>query len=174
MGSTGEEQPLIPLVASHLLAGNARVVGLFVENPFPDRPPSLVRMRLYRLTFTDLPTWRRTGAYWKKEYLGDYAPMLYVSAGGRVERAVTVLDVERAKAEAGNPEAQAHLGFMFATGRGASKQPAAARQWFRRAAEQGVAEAQYNLGVLMAEGTGRAGECRRSRAVVPAGGRAGA
>ena len=154
VGSTGQEQPLIPLVASHLLAGNARVTGLFAENPFPDRPPTLVRMRLYRLRFTDLATWRRTGAFWKREDVGDYAPMLYVGPSGRVERAVTVLDVERAKAEAGNPESQAHLGFMFATGRGASKQPTEARRWFRRAAEQGVAEAQYNLGVLMAEGTG--------------------
>lgn len=154
VGSTGQEQPLIPLVASHLLAGNARVVGLFAENPFPDRPPTLLRMRLYRLRFTDLETWRRTGAFWKREDIGDYAPMLYVSPSGRVERAVTVLDVERAKAEAGNPESQAHLGFMFAIGRGASKQPTEARRWFRRAAEQGVAEAQYNLGVMVAEGAG--------------------
>jgi hypothetical protein len=131
-------------------------------------------MRLYRLRFTDLATWRRTGAFWKREDVGDYAPMLYVGPSGRVERAVTVLDVERAKAEAGNPESQAHLGFMFATGRGASKQPTEARRWFRRAAEQGVAEAQYNLGVLVAEGAGGSVGGRRGRAVVPAGGRTGA
>jgi hypothetical protein len=154
VGSTAEPTPFMPLVASHLLEGNARVIGLFVENPFPDARPTMIRMRLYQLEFTDLATQRATGNYWQKTYLGEYAPMIHVNREGRVQQAVTVLDIERAKAEEGNPEAQSNLGFMFASGRGASKRPAEAAKWFRLAAEQGWAEAQYNLGVILAEGTG--------------------
>lgn len=57
------------------------------------------------------------------------------------------LDALRTKAEAGDAEAQYHLGMMFARGDGAPRDEAAAAEWLRQAAEGGHAEAQYNLGV---------------------------
>lgn len=64
---------LITDVARELVRGNPDVTGLFASNPFPDAPPRMVRMIVYRYTFTDLKTHRDTGRYWSKEYVGDYA-----------------------------------------------------------------------------------------------------
>jgi len=64
---------LIPDTARALLQGNPDVIGLFASNPFPDAPPTIVRMIVYRYTFTDLKTHRDTGRYWNKEYVGEYA-----------------------------------------------------------------------------------------------------
>ena len=64
---------VIPDTARELVRGNHEVVGLFASNPFPDAPPTMVRMMVYRYTFTDLKTHRETGRYWSKEYVGDYA-----------------------------------------------------------------------------------------------------
>lgn len=65
---------LIPDVARELVRGNPEVTGLFASNPFPEAPPTMVRMIVYRYTFTDRKTQRETGRYWNKEYVGDYAP----------------------------------------------------------------------------------------------------
>ena len=65
---------LIPDVAHALLEGNPDVIGLFASNPFPDTPPTMVRMIVYRYSFTDLKTYHDTGRYWSKEYVGEYAP----------------------------------------------------------------------------------------------------
>jgi hypothetical protein len=44
-------------------------------------------MPVYRLSFTDLATLRRTGNYWRKEYVGDYqAPIVLNERGNVVER----------------------------------------------------------------------------------------
>ena len=64
---------LIPDTAQALLEGNPDVIGLFASNPFPDAPPTIVRMIVYRYTYTDLQTHRDTGRYWNKEYVGEYA-----------------------------------------------------------------------------------------------------
>jgi hypothetical protein len=64
---------LISDVAHELVQGNPDVTRLFASNPFPDAPPTLVRMIVYRYTYTDLKTHRDTGRYWNKEYVGEYA-----------------------------------------------------------------------------------------------------
>ncbi len=70
---------LIPDVARELLQNNPEVIGLFASNPFPDAPPGMVRMIVYRYTYTDLKTHRETGRYWNKTYVGEYAPPLSAS-----------------------------------------------------------------------------------------------
>ena len=77
----GLQVSLIPDVAHELLQGNPEVIGLFASNPFPDAPPRIVRMIVYRYTYTDLKTHRDAGRYWNKEYVGEYAPAL--TAGPR-------------------------------------------------------------------------------------------
>jgi hypothetical protein len=78
---------LIPGVSAQLLRRSPDVVGLFKADPFPDRPPTQIRMPVYRLSFTDLATLRRTGNYWRKEYVGDYqAPIVLNERGNVVER----------------------------------------------------------------------------------------
>ena len=65
---------IIPDVARHLLKGDRDVVGLFAGNPFPEAPPLVVRMIVYRYSYNDLPTFRKTGRYWTKDYVADYGP----------------------------------------------------------------------------------------------------
>jgi hypothetical protein len=49
---------------------------LLGRNPFGDRPPALVRARLYRYRFTTPAERRSTGAWWSRELLGEYLPPL--------------------------------------------------------------------------------------------------
>ena len=60
----------------------------------------------------------------------------------------------RARAEAGDAEAQFILGGMYVTGVGVPQDDVEAVAWYHRAAEQRHARAQYNLGVIYAEGRG--------------------
>jgi hypothetical protein len=76
--------PLVPRVAALLLARNALVMKLFKEDPFPDHPPTAIRMPVYRFSFTDRETQRKTGNYWKKDYEGDYMSPVYVDDEGKI------------------------------------------------------------------------------------------
>jgi len=56
-------------------------------NPFPDKPPTMIRMPVYELRFEDLDTHRRTGRFWTKRFAGDYLPMVYVNDEDRIVEA---------------------------------------------------------------------------------------
>lgn len=75
---------LIPRVSALLIARNPLVMRLFKSDPFPDRPATIVRMPVYKLSFTDLETYRKAGQFWNKDYLFDYMPPVYVNAEGRI------------------------------------------------------------------------------------------
>ncbi len=145
--------PLYGLVAAHLLRGDPAVIAQFARDPFPDRPPTLLRTPAYRLTFTDLTTHRATGHYWRKEPLGPYQPTMAINARGEISEATTPLAELRLFAEHGNAQAQNDLGQMFADGDGLSKDGAQAALWLRRSADQGNVVAQANLGLLYAKGS---------------------
>jgi uncharacterized protein len=57
-------------------------------------------------------------------------------------------------AQAGNPDAQAYMGDLYAMGRGVPQDYTQAALWYRRAAEQGQPAAQYELGLLYDKGHG--------------------
>ena len=57
-----------------LLQGSPEVLALLANNPFPDRPPRYVRAELYEYHFTDLTERHATGAWWKREWVGEYLP----------------------------------------------------------------------------------------------------
>src|SRR5204863_1353148 len=80
--SNGRKSPVYPAVAAHLLVRTPAVMKLFREDPFPDSPPTMIRMRGYRLFFTDRDTHRKTGRYWRRERAGDYLPMMYREENG--------------------------------------------------------------------------------------------
>jgi hypothetical protein len=65
---------------ARLLEGSPDVLKLLKANPFPDRPPRYVRALLYRYRMTDLETKRRTGAWWQRELIGTYFPMVEMTA----------------------------------------------------------------------------------------------
>lgn len=57
-------------------------------------------------------------------------------------------------AEAGEAEAQFHLGILYDLGRGTRRDPAIAYGWYRRAADTGLPEAQFNVAVMRDAGDG--------------------
>ena len=57
-----------------LLQGSPEVLALLEKNPFPDHPPRYIRAELYDYHFTDLAERRATGAWWKREFIGEYLP----------------------------------------------------------------------------------------------------
>lgn len=57
-----------------LLEGSPEVLNLLSGNPFPGRPPKLIRASLYRYRFTGFREHSQTGAWWKREYIGTYFP----------------------------------------------------------------------------------------------------
>jgi hypothetical protein len=52
------------------------VAPLFARNPFPDAPPRLLRVAVYRYRFTDGATRARSGAWWARELLGASGPIV--------------------------------------------------------------------------------------------------
>jgi hypothetical protein len=57
-----------------LLHNDSATLSLFAENPFPDKPPRFIRLRLYKYSFA--PPGNPEGHYWNREDLGDWLPPL--------------------------------------------------------------------------------------------------
>jgi lipase maturation factor 1 len=68
--------PWLVSTMARLREGSPEVLGLLAANPFPERPPRYVRAVLYDYNFTNAEERRRTGAWWKREGRGLYAPVL--------------------------------------------------------------------------------------------------
>ena len=79
---------------------------------------------------------------------------MYLDAYKQVMTVESTAGAVRLLAEHGNATEQNHLGFMFMTGQGATKDSAEAVKWYRKAAEQGLADAQSSLGLMYAQGEG--------------------
>jgi hypothetical protein len=74
--------PWVVRVELRLLSGSANVLQLFGGNPFPDRPPDYVRAVKWQYWFTTPEEKRRTGAWWRREERGLYAPSLHLGPEG--------------------------------------------------------------------------------------------
>jgi predicted DCC family thiol-disulfide oxidoreductase YuxK len=59
-----------------LLENKPDVAGLLERNPFPEAPPRYVRATFYRYRFTTAEEHRQTGAWWKRQELGEYLPSI--------------------------------------------------------------------------------------------------
>ncbi|MEV4438698.1 lipase maturation factor family protein, partial [Streptomyces sp. NPDC049577] len=57
-----------------LLTGDRATLRLLRHNPFPGRPPTHVRARLYHYRFTTWRELRETGAWWHRTFLREYLP----------------------------------------------------------------------------------------------------
>jgi predicted DCC family thiol-disulfide oxidoreductase YuxK len=73
LGSYRQNQWFVQTVIS-LLHGKPAVAALFGRNPFPQNPPQYVRAISYRYRFTTVQEHRETGAWWKRQELGEYLP----------------------------------------------------------------------------------------------------
>ena len=74
--SSFEDTPWFQRFLARLLRGSPPVLGLLRTNPFPDHPPKYVRALLYSYHYTTAPERKMTGAWWRREPLGAYSPVL--------------------------------------------------------------------------------------------------
>lgn len=59
-----------------LLQGSPEVLKLLRDNPFPNKPPQYIRAVAYDYVFSDYDTKRKTGHWWKRQFVGKYSPEL--------------------------------------------------------------------------------------------------
>jgi hypothetical protein len=78
------ESPIVPNTEEHLLSNNKDVLDLFASNPFSRDPPKQIRAVLWQYWFTTLAEKRKTGMWWRREYLGLYAPTLEREPDGKI------------------------------------------------------------------------------------------
>jgi hypothetical protein len=78
------EYPIVPNTEVRLLSNDEDVLALFKNNPFPKNPPHQVRAVLYQYWFTTMSEKKKEGQWWRREYLGLYAPTLERAADGTI------------------------------------------------------------------------------------------
>jgi TPR repeat protein len=91
----------------------------------------------------------------QKISLGDTDGMEITAPGGQAPEEAPI-DVEevRARAEAGDAEAQIELGDLYSVGRSVEQDHDQALEWYRAAAAQGAVEAEFSIGLAYAQGQG--------------------
>jgi len=81
------QNDIVPLTEERLLEDDPDVLALFKDgqggNPFGQTAPKMMRAVLWRYWFTSMDEKRRTGNWWRREYLGLYAPEITRTADGR-------------------------------------------------------------------------------------------
>jgi lipase maturation factor 1 len=76
------DNEFVPLTEERLLLGDGDVLALFRGDPFPQIPPRYVRAVIWQYWFTTTDEKRQTGNWWRRNYLGLYAPELTMDADG--------------------------------------------------------------------------------------------
>ncbi|MCY1021226.1 lipase maturation factor family protein [Pyxidicoccus sp. MSG2] len=79
--STCRDNPWLLRLQDALLRGEPQVRDFFRGGTLPETPPRYVRTVVYDYRFTDLATWRSTGAWWTRRAVGPYCPPLTVESG---------------------------------------------------------------------------------------------
>ncbi len=72
--SPPEQNPWFLRLLVCLLENKPAVTGLLGTNPFPETGPRYIRAEFYRYRFTTIEERRRTGAWWRRQELGEYVP----------------------------------------------------------------------------------------------------
>lgn len=72
--SSPEEYPWTLTLVSKLLHNDPGAIGLFADNPFPDKPPHYIRAVLYRYTFAK--PGNPEGRWWNRERVGIWLPAM--------------------------------------------------------------------------------------------------
>ena len=82
LGDWRQDQ-IVPLTEVRLLENGKDVLALFKGNPFAQEPPRFVRAVLWQYWFTTREEKRETGNWWRRQYLGLYAPQITRTPKGR-------------------------------------------------------------------------------------------
>lgn len=164
----GVKSPLLPIVAARLMERNPDVINLFARDPFPDQPPTLIRLRCYRFSFTELEVQRKTGRYWRKEFVGDYLPTMFRNEKGQVDafdlkpgdHAMRRGDYTEARTifekqyQLGNFDAGIRLAEIYGRGLGVVANPAKTFAIYSDLARKGDMVAKHCLGACYEHGVG--------------------
>jgi lipase maturation factor 1 len=78
-----QQNAIVPRTEELLLNNDRAVLGLFSGSPFPDVPPRMVRAVLWQYWFSSLEEKRSEGVWWRRRFLGMYAPTLTRLPDGR-------------------------------------------------------------------------------------------
>jgi hypothetical protein len=85
------QYPIVPRTEELLLENDPDVLGLFAGNPFRNGAPHLVRAVLWQYWFSTPQQKRIQSVWWRRQFLGAYAPTLRQIGNGRFA-VVTDLD----------------------------------------------------------------------------------
>jgi hypothetical protein len=77
-----QQNDFVTLTEERLLANSPAVLSLFRGDPFKQFPPRYVRAVLWQYWFTSADEKRRTGNWWRREFIGVYAPELTLAHDG--------------------------------------------------------------------------------------------
>jgi hypothetical protein len=77
-----EANPWVVATEARLAAGEPAVLSLFAGNPFAGSPPAAVRTVRWQYWFTDRRSRAATGAWWRRQLLGPFAPAVRREADG--------------------------------------------------------------------------------------------
>lgn len=80
---TVSANPWVMSVQQRLLANDPALLRLFAGNPFANKPPMAVRVVLWQYWFTTAAERARTGAWWNRRFIGDYAPSADMTSAPR-------------------------------------------------------------------------------------------
>ncbi len=78
------EYPIVPRTEVALLSNDADVLALFAGNPFASHPPKQVRAILWQYWFTTMAEKRESGRWWRRQFVGLYAPTIERDADGEI------------------------------------------------------------------------------------------
>ena len=78
------DYPIVPQTEVRLLSNDNDVLTLFEKNPFPHEPPREVRAVLWQYWFTTMSEKRRQGLWWRRQFLGLYAPTIEREPDGTI------------------------------------------------------------------------------------------
>jgi hypothetical protein len=79
------QSSIVPQTEELLLENDPDVIELFRGNPFGQSPPRFARAVLWQYWFTSMQEKRSTGTWWKRDFMGVYAPVLTRAPGGEFE-----------------------------------------------------------------------------------------
>jgi hypothetical protein len=79
------EYPIVPKTELRLLSNEKDVLSLFAGNPFSHEPPRQIRAVIWQYWFTTIAEKRATGNWWRRKFLGLYAPTLEREADGSIK-----------------------------------------------------------------------------------------
>ena len=78
------DYPIVPSTEVRLLSNDKDVLALFEKNPFPHEPPRQVRAVIWQYWFTTMSEKRTQGLWWRRQFLGLYAPTIEREPDGTI------------------------------------------------------------------------------------------